>query len=330
MWFKTQTQKSNKSSEFKMHITTPVQSSFFNPSTEQGKVEVFWYNSKDYTGLKNAYKSINLAEPFKEDYLSAVKILKNTHKPAYIYLPFGYNTKKKYDIIYLLHGWTMTAEDFFGLSNIQYMKNMFDNMIEKGLVKPFIAVSPTWDKDNKPKGWGESTDEVAVFAHEYVLDLIPSVESHYSAFCTSTDIPEILASRSHRAIGGFSLGSIATWYLFEYAFPFSRWYLPMSGDNWHCGMFGGQYYPSETAKFLANLVNNSKYGKDFYVYYAVGTNDSRIPQTHNQALAMAELSDTFNENNFSYNQKQKGLHDLNSVYEFIYNALPFFFPPISI
>ena len=94
MWFKTQTQKSNKSSEFKMHITTPVQSSFFNPSTEQGKVEVFWYNSKDYTGLKNAYKSINLAEPFKEDYLSAVKILKNTHKPAYIYLPFGYNTKK--------------------------------------------------------------------------------------------------------------------------------------------------------------------------------------------------------------------------------------------
>ena len=67
--------------------------------------------------------------------------------------------------------------------------------------------------------------------------------------------------------------------------------------------------------------------KDFYVWYAVGTEDVRIDQTHNQALAMAKLTDTFNSTNFSYHMKEGGRHDFNAVWEFIYNAFPFFYPP---
>lgn len=137
----------------------------------------------------------------------------------------------------------------------------------------------------------------------------------------------ILASRNHRAIGGFSLGSITTWYVFEQAFAYSRMYLPMSGDNWSQGMYGGAYYPDATAKFLADLVNASPYKNDFYVWYAVGTEDVRIDQTHNQALAMAKLTDTFNSTNFSYHMKEGGRHDFNAVWEFCYHALQFFFPP---
>ena len=55
--------------------------------------------------------------------------------------------------------------------------------------------------------------------------------------------------------------SITTWYVFEQAFPYSGKYLPMSGDNWSQGMYGGAYYPDETAKFLADLVNASPYKK---------------------------------------------------------------------
>ena len=62
------------------------------------------------------------------------------------------------------------------------MKNLFDNMIARGLTKPFIAVSPTWDKDNRAKDWGESTREAAVFSSEYINDLIPAVESRYSTY----------------------------------------------------------------------------------------------------------------------------------------------------
>ena len=100
----------------------------------------------------------------------------------------------------------------------------------------------------------------------------------------------------------------------------------MSGDNWSQGMYGGAYYPDATAKFLADLVNTSPYKNDFYVWYAVGTEDVRIDQTHNQALAMAKLTDTFNVNTFSYHMKEGGRHDFNAVWEFCYHALQFFFP----
>ena len=41
---------------------------------------------------------------------------------------------------------------------------------------------------------------------------------------------------------------------------------------------------------------------------------------------MAKLTDTFNSKNFSYHMKQGGRHDFYAVWEFLYNALPFFFP----
>lgn len=205
--------------EFSIQMTTPIPSVYFTEATQKGTVELLEYESRDYTRRNQPV----------------------THKPAYGYLPYGYDASKKYDIIYLLHGWTGVAEEYFygRDGNDRHMVNLFDNMIQNGKCKPFIAVSPTWDKDNRPKDWGESCREAAVLSNEYVNDLIPAVESHYSTYAETTDEAGILASRGHRALGGFSLGSITTWYVFEQAFPYSRWYLPMSGDNWSQGMFGG-------------------------------------------------------------------------------------------
>lgn len=93
-----------------MQTTTPVPSAYFQPAAEQGRVELMHYNSKDYTQASRP----------------------STRKPAYIYLPYGYNASKKYDIIYLLHGWTGTAEQYFGLPGLPQMKNLFDNLIAQG------------------------------------------------------------------------------------------------------------------------------------------------------------------------------------------------------
>ncbi len=188
---------------FSIHYTEAVPSEYFQPASEQGTVELLWYDSKDYTSSS----------------------LMATRKPAYVYLPYGYDASKKYDVIYLLHGWTGVAQEYFlGRSGNSKtgLVHLFDNMIQRGLTRPFIAVSPTWDKDNESKGWGESTQEAAVFSQEYVNDLIPAVELHYSTYLESADKESILASRSHRAIGGFSLGSITTWYVFEQACPYCR------------------------------------------------------------------------------------------------------------
>lgn len=70
-----------------------------------------------------------------------------------------------------MHGWTGTAEQYFGIPSRPQMKNLFDNMIQNGDCAPFIAVSPTWDKDNRAKDWGESTQEVAVFSMNISMTL---------------------------------------------------------------------------------------------------------------------------------------------------------------
>lgn len=288
----------------RIETTTAVPERFFSAAAEQGRVEVVRYASKDYTRADRPA----------------------TDKPAYVYLPYGYDASKKYDIIYLMHGWTGTAGEYFGLPDRQELKNLFDNMIAEGLVRPFIAVSPTWDKDNEAKGWDTSTDEVAVFFHEYENDLIPAVESRYSTYATSTTREGIVRSRRHRAFGGFSLGAVTTWSVFEHCFDLQRFFLPMSGDNWHVATFGGALYPRETAAFLATVVDSSAYRRDFHVWHAVGTADVRYDQTNLQGMAMMQLPE-FGASTYSYHERTGGRHDMSSVREFIYNALPTFFPP---
>ena len=115
---------------FSIHYTDAVPSEYFRPASEQGTVEVLWYDSKDYTASSKP----------------------TTRKPAYVYLPYGYDASKKYDVIYLLHGWTGVAQEYFLGRNGNGktpLVHLFDNMIQHGLTRPFIAVSPTWDKDNQ-------------------------------------------------------------------------------------------------------------------------------------------------------------------------------------
>lgn len=129
---------------FEIQYTTPVPSEFFQAATQQGTIELLEYESKDYTRSDRP----------------------TTYKPAYVYLPYGYDPQQQYDIIYLLHGWTGVAQDYFlgrsgnGRSSESHqarlngrvvtdvgeansrtiLVNIFDNLIQRGLTKPFIAV----------------------------------------------------------------------------------------------------------------------------------------------------------------------------------------------
>ena len=71
-----------------------VPEGYFAPSGHAGQVVEITYDSRDYT---------DAAEP-------AIR------KTAYVYLPYGYDEadqETRYDVLYLMHGWTMTAGDFF-------------------------------------------------------------------------------------------------------------------------------------------------------------------------------------------------------------------------
>ena len=291
--------------EFRIQMTKAVPDRYFSEATEEGQVVRIEYASRDYT----------------HDDRPA------TLKPAYVYLPYGYDESNKYDVVYLMHGWTGTANENFEADGGR-QKNMIDWMIQQGGCRPVIVVSPTWDKDNQAKGWSESCREIAVFHNEYEHDLIPAVEGRFSTYAEATDRDGIIASRDHRAFGGFSLGSVTTWYIFEHCFDLQRFFLPMSGDSWHVATFGGQTQLEETARFLASVVRASQFGTadGFHVWHAVGTQDSRFYQTHNQALACMLLTDGFTPANFSYHKKEGGLHDFNASMEFVYNGLAFLLP----
>ena len=99
-WMRNQSQKNTESigSQVNRIQTTDVPSAYFESPNETGRVVEVQYDSLDYT----------------QDTPSEIT------KTAYVYLPAGYDEadpEKRYNILYLMHGWHMTAGDFFNYIN---------------------------------------------------------------------------------------------------------------------------------------------------------------------------------------------------------------------
>ena len=62
------------------------------------------------------------------------------------------------------------------------------------------------------------------------------------------------------------------------------------------------------------------------IYSATGSNDAVFEQVNNQMQEMLLLQETFPEEAFLYKIKQGGVHNFIAVMEYIYCALPLFFP----
>ena len=172
-------------------------------------------------------------------------------KYALVYLPHGYDETKAYDVLYLIHGGGGGPESFFSKEFL----SMLDHMIASGELNPLIVVSPTYYRpDETDKTPGSSGKAVAIFARELKADVIPAVESRFHSFAKATDAAGIRASRDHRAIAGFSMGSVTCWYAFLDALDAFRWFMPLSGDCWLYGSLGGSSHSEETARALAEAV----------------------------------------------------------------------------
>ena len=113
-------------------LTLSVPAEYTRQASQKGSVTRLNYNSKDYAGNGKAIT-----------------------KTAYVYTPYGYNEKGSecYDILYLMHGWGGHAGEYFEMAEI---KNVFDNLIEKGIIKPLIVVSATFYNANSGSDFGSS------------------------------------------------------------------------------------------------------------------------------------------------------------------------------
>lgn len=112
-----------------------------------------------------------------------------------VYIPAEYekNPKKKYPVLYLLHGW---GEDENGWSVQGHMANIMDGLIESKKAIPMIVVMDCGDIKTNSDVRSASGDVTKI----YINDLIPFIEKTFRTF---TD-------KEHRAMAGLSRGGFQT------------------------------------------------------------------------------------------------------------------------
>lgn len=225
---------------------------------------------------------------------------------ATVYLPADYDANGAYPVFYLLHGGGGNEHSFF--SGDGELKNLLDHLIEDRRMAPLIVVAPTYYPDGtKEKTPGMSGIYVRDFIPVLMNTVVPLTDQRYAT------IPD----REHRAVGGFSMGGVATWYALLNGTDVFYWFMPQSGDCWVCGEKGGGDHAEETAAILADAVR----GKDFRVHAVTGDQDIAYPNLNPQMLAMEKHPDVFG-GRVEYSVLPGGVHDYPTIRIYIYNALP--------
>ena len=279
--------------------TESVPSSYLGASDRPGTVECVEYESRDYAGNGGAVT-----------------------KTAYVYLPFGYDREEvdtRYDIVYLMHGWTGHAGEYFEYGHV---KNIIDNLIANGDIPPAIFVSPTFYVPGASNDFSASVAALRAFHFDFENHLMPAVEGRFPTYAASTSDADLKASRDHRFFGGFSLGSVTTWMQFCYDYDYISGFMPMSGSCWYFGGYG-DFQVQRNVDFIQALVEeNDLDERGFFIYQAVGTRDSVKEQTVMMAGEMLARPETFTPEHYLFYQKEGGQHDYDAIEEFLYNGLP--------
>jgi enterochelin esterase-like enzyme len=121
-----------------------------------------------------------------------------TNRRALVYTPPGYSKKKKYPVLYLLHGIGGDEKEWLNGGKPQVI---LDNLYADGKIEPMIVVLPNGRamKDDRAVGNIMDTAKVrafAVFEQDLLGDLIPYIEKKWP----------VLTDADHRAIAGLSMG----------------------------------------------------------------------------------------------------------------------------
>ena len=113
-----------------------------------------------------------------------------------VYTPPGYSKDKKYPVLYLLHGigGDETEWERFCTPHI-----LLDNLIADGKAVPMIIVMPNGRAQKNDRAEGDifaAAPAFANFERDLLDDVIPAIESRYSAYTI----------RENRALAGLSMG----------------------------------------------------------------------------------------------------------------------------
>lgn len=226
--------------------------------------EAVLYDASDLAGLPTHYwlydadffeaEDEQAGTIVKMNYTTDIYDGKTYKRYVNVYLPYGYDeiSDQRYNIIYFFHG--NGCDQTTLLCNPQ-TKNALDHMISSGLTEPFIVVAPTYFYDVR-----HHLVDLDQFVIEMREQIMPLVEGTYKTYALTPDEKGFTASRDHRAISGFSRGSMSTWTMMGSMLDYSRYFLPFSGAG-----------DEESLAHFKKAAEES--GEEFFIYLACGGQD---------------------------------------------------------
>lgn len=236
---------------------------------------------------------------------------KTYSKKALVYVPANYDKQKQYDVLYFLHGSGDSATGFY--ENSHY-KQVLDKLAKQGKLKNTLVVFPTFYPSQAfVTGDYQKDDKLSRFfaQTELIGALVPKVEAKYSTYAKSTTKKELQQTRAHRAIGGFSMGAITSWYVFEEQLPYFKTFVTLGGDSWVIQEDGGGTATKQTAKKLAQTPK--KYPDlDFKILAGAGSRDPAAELLQKQIKEMKKYRG-FNDTDLKYYELPGAHHTLEAT-----------------
>ena len=245
-------------------------------------------------------------------------------KTAWVYVPYGYDAGRRYDVLYLSHGGWSNETTLMGTPGDEHaFKHVVDHAIQDGLIEPLLVVLLTYNNTS-----GEDSGDYGLalrltdnYHNELVGDLMPAVESRWSTYADEMTPDGFAASRDHRGFAGFSMGSVNTWHTFQYCLDYFRWFMPMSGSG---GADGAT---------MAEWVADQGHGADdFFVYSMSGSDDFACQGIRAQIDSMVDdgggtflRADSLEDGNVAFRMRDGYSHDGNAANEYTYNGMRLFF-----
>ena len=194
-----------------------------------------------------------------------------------VYLPAAYDGKKRFPVLYLLHGW---GGDETAWGDLGRTSHIMDNLIAEGKAMPMIVVMPNGNPTcNAAPGWwheGMYTPDGNAFRdrqakasmEESFMDIVRFIDSHYKT----------IAKRSGRAVSGLSMGGGHTFGISRlYPETFDYYGLQSAATMMALGGWLNSQDPKPDAEYDAQMARlfNSK-PKLFWI--AIGKDDFLMQQ----------------------------------------------------
>jgi len=132
------------------------------------------------------------------DTISYLSKTVGTTRRALIYMPPGYSKRKKYPVLYLLHGIGGDEKEWL---NGGHPEVILDNLFANNKIEPMIVVMPNGRAMKDDRAVGNIFDSAkvqafATFEKDLLHDLIPYIEQNFP----------VMKDRESRAIAGLSMG----------------------------------------------------------------------------------------------------------------------------